>query len=98
MEELMTNTKEIRIVSVSEKSTKDGRKFKTYKTVSKHGDLMDLKFVRTCLTIPEEPCVLIVKRADANVDTRKQYPVVWIKDVVEIRPLEKKESNIDEFI
>lgn len=89
--------KEIKVVKVTPIETKDGKKFTAYKTVGKDGKLLDLRFRRDVTNTPTEPCVIVVADGNANVDTTRQYPVVWVNEIEEIKPLERK-SNIDEFI
>lgn len=74
----------------------EGKKFTTYKAIAKGGRLMDVRFTRDCKNKPTEKCEILVKPENANVDTTRQYPILWIKDVEEIRPLERK-NNTDEY-
>lgn len=91
-----TKVRKFRIVEVKEITTKDGQKFNAYKTISNGGRKMDVRFVRKCNNIPTEPCVIVVDEDDCNVDTTRQYPILWIKNVQSIEQFERK-SNIDEF-
>lgn len=85
-----------KIIEVKELSTKDGRKFNAYKTIGKGNKKIDCRFVRGCANIPSEPCVIVVDEEDANVDTTKQYPILWVKNVVRIETFERK-SNIASY-
>jgi len=96
MSEQIIDTREIKITEVKE-INKDGKKFKTFKTVTKDGKKMDVKFTQTCLNIPSEPCIVVVDKEKANVATNRMFPCLWIKDVIEIKPLVVKESNIDDY-
>lgn len=89
--------REFKVIEVKEITMKNGNKFTAYKTVGKGGRKMDLRFVRTCKNIPTENCIICVNDEDCNVDTTRQYPILWIKNVQSIKPLGKKSSNIDEF-
>ncbi len=86
----------VKIIEAKEVTTKDGRKFLAYKTVDKSGKKMDVRFTKECRNTPREACVVIVDDSQANVDTARQYPCLWIKDVESIEPLERK-SNMAEF-
>lgn len=96
MSEKIIDTREIKITEVKE-INKDGKKFKAFKTIAKNGTKMDVKFTQTCLNIPTEPCIVVVDKEMCNVATNRQFPCLWIKDVVEIKPLAVKESNIDDY-
>lgn len=87
----------IKIIEVKEMTTKEGRKFKVYKTVDKNGKKMDLKFRQSVTPLPTEPCVLLINDSkNVNVDTTIQYPCVWVHALDGIEELEKK-CNISEF-
>lgn len=85
-----------KIIEVNEIETKEGRKFKAYKTIAKGGRKMDVRFVQKANNVPDEPCVIVVDEDNANVDTTRQYPILWIKDVLRIEPFERK-SNLSDF-
>lgn len=86
----------VKIIDVKEVTPKSGQKFNAFKTVDKNGKKMDVKFTRDCRNVPTEPCEIVVDDSAANVDTNRQYPCLWIKDVLEIKPLPRK-SNMAEF-
>lgn len=87
----------IKVVEVKEMTTKEGRKFKVYKTVDKTGKKMDLKFRQSVTPLPTEPCILLINDPkNVNVDTTKQYPCVWVRGLDGIEELEHK-SNVSEF-
>ena len=86
----------IKVIEVKEIKTNDGKQFMAYKTVGKGGRKMDLRFVKGCQNIPTEPCYIEVEDDDANVDTTRQYPIVWVKQVKSILPFERK-SNLSDF-
>ena len=87
----------VKIIDVKEVTPPTGQKFKAYKTVDKNGKKMDVKFTRECRNVPTEPCEIIVDDRQANVDTNRQYPCLWVKDVVEIKPLPRKSNMADFF-
>lgn len=91
----MTEVK-FKIIEVKEITTKDGKKFDAYKTIGKGGRKMDVRFVRTAKNLPTQPCVIVVNEEDANVDTTRQYPILWIKDVIRIEDFERK-NNVGDF-
>lgn len=92
----MASTIEIKIIEAKEITAKNGNKFTAYKTVGKGGRKMDVRFIRTCSKTPTEPCTIVVERANANVDKTRLYPILWIKDIVEIKENVRKD-NLDEF-
>lgn len=87
----------IKVIEATEITPRTGAKFTAFKTVDKTGRKMDLKFTRDCRNIPTEPCEIIVDDSQANVDTNRQYPCLWVKDVLEIRPLPRKSNMADFF-
>lgn len=87
----------IKIIEAKEITPKSGAKFTAFKTVDKSGKKMDVKFIRDCRNVPTEPCEIIVDDSQANVDTNRQYPCLWIKEVLEIKPLERKSNMADFF-
>lgn len=92
----MEKTREFKIVEVKDIKTKDGRSFKAYKTVGKNGKKIDVRFVRDCNNIPKEPCTIVVLDTNCNVDETRQYPILWIKQVEEIKEMEHK-SNVGKY-
>lgn len=80
----MNETKELKVV-VEQKSTKDGRKFNTFKTFSKNGRKTDLKFTKEVTNVPTKNCVIVVNVDDMNLDERGMYPIVWVKAIQEIK-------------
>lgn len=87
----------VKIIEVKEVTPKNGQKFNAFKTVDKNGKKMDVKFTRDCRNVPTEPCEVVVDDSMANVDTNRQYPCLWIKDVLEIKPLPRKSNMADFF-
>lgn len=89
--------RKFKIIEVNEITTKDGKKFKAYKTVGKGGRKMDVRFVRDCNNVPSEPCVIVVNEEDCNVDTTRQYPILWVKNVERTEDFERKNNMSDYF-
>lgn len=77
-------TKKIKI-RVQEKETKDAngkvKKFNTYKTTTKNGRLMDVKFRKEVTNLPTESCYAIIGIDDMNVDKNREFPVLWVSAV-----------------
>ena len=92
----MEEMKTFKIIEVRDIDTKDGKKFKAFKTIAKNGKKLDVRFQRECQNIPTEPCEIHVLASNCNVDASRQYPILWIKNVESITPLERK-SNIDDY-
>lgn len=88
--------KKFRIIEVKEITTNDGKKFNAFKTIGKGGRKMDVRFNRDVKNTPIEPCVVVCEDTECNVDTTRQYPILWIRNITRIEPIERK-SNVDEF-
>lgn len=88
--------KRFKVIEVKEITTKDGKKFNAFKTLANGGRKMDIRFVRNAHNIPTEPCIIVCNEEDCNVDTSRQYPILWIKDVIAIEPFTKK-NNVSDF-
>ena len=89
--------RKFKIIEVKEIENKNtGAKFNAYKTVGKSGKKMDVRFTKDCENIPKEPCTIVVDENDANVDTSRIYPCLWIKHVIRIENTERK-SNLADF-
>ena len=89
--------RKFKIIEVNDITTRDGKKFKAYKTIGKSGRKMDVRFVRDCNNVPTEPCVVVVNEENCNVDTTRQYPILWIKSVERIEGFERKNNTSDYF-
>lgn len=90
--------RKIKVAKVREVvSKKTGAKFKAYQCVAKDGTLMDLKFQQAAHNIPTEPCWIICDDEMVNVNTRTEYPTVWVKDVKRIEPLRSGSSNAGDY-
>ncbi len=88
--------RKFKIIEVSEITTKDGKKFNAYKTLANGGRKMDVRFVRNCKNIPTKPCVIVCEEGQCNVDTTRQYPILWIKDVVRIEETQRT-NNVSKY-
>lgn len=80
-------------------STKDGKKFTTYKAVKADGKLMDCRFTKAVGPIPESFGSIVVDESACNVDRNRKYPVLWVKEVKEFVPRANTGANteIDEL-
>ena len=88
--------RKFKITEVKEITANNGNKFNAFKTIANGGRKMDVRFVRNCKNVPTEPCVIVCDENDCNVDTTRQYPILWIKNVISIEPFERK-NNISDF-
>ena len=88
--------KKFRIIEVNEVTAKNGNKFSAYKTLANGGRKMDVRFTRNCHNVPVEPCIVVCNEEDCNVDTSRQYPILWVKEVIRIEPYKRK-NNIADF-
>lgn len=86
-------TKKIKILVAERKSAKGS--FNTYKTTTKNGRLMDVKFRKEVKELPTENCYAIINVDDMNVDSNRQYPVLWVSAVQGYESFEdnSKENN-----
>lgn len=91
------NEIKIKIIEVKSVETKDGKKFNAYKTVGKGGRKMDVRFVQGCQNVPTEPCLIVCEEDKCNVDTSRQYPILWVKNVERIEPIVRK-NNVSEYL
>lgn len=74
-------------VLVTERTTKDGRKFNTYCTFSKNGRRTELKFRKTVTNLPVKDCYIVVNPDAVTLDTSKEYPVTWVAEVLAIEDI-----------
>ena len=94
-------TKKIEII-VEEKKTSEGKKFNTYKTFTKNGRKIDVKFRKEVKNLPTENCFATIEVDSMNVDKSKRFPVLWVSEVVgydsvdEVRK-ESQKKVIDEL-
>lgn len=97
-------TKKIQIVVTEKTVTKEGKeiKFNTYKTRTKNGRILDVKFRKEVENLPAENFSAIICVDDMNY-ADGDYPVLWVKAVQsfeEYKTLTAKEINkkkIDEL-
>ena len=73
-------TKRVKII-VQEKKTSDGKKFNTYKAVTKNGRLVDCKFRKEVKELPTETCYAVIGVDDMNLQKNTEYPVLWVSAV-----------------
>ena len=92
MKEELKEIKRIKVL-VYEKQTKEGKKFNTYKTVSKNGRLMDVKFRKEVKDLPEKNCFAVIACDNMNIDSNREYPVLWVNAVENYLPLDEVASE-----
>ena len=82
-------------IKVTEKTTSTGKKFPTFKTTSKNGRLIDVKFRQSVNNVPSTNCIVIVDEDKCHLNTSNEYPVLWIEEIVEIKSIAEAsaESN-----
>ena len=82
-------------ITVTPKKTADGRSFNTFKTYSKNGRPIEVKFRKEVKNVPDKNCFIVVNEDNAHLNTAGEYPVMWIADIVEILDIasESAESN-----
>lgn len=74
----------------------DGTEFLSYKAYTKRG-WVDLKFPKTVENTPKENCFIFVEKENMNINRKKKFPEIWVKEIKEIKPLEKVEQNISDY-
>ena len=87
----------IRVIEVKEITAKNGNKFNAYKTVDKRGKKLDLRFTRDVTLLPKKPCTIIVPEDKCNVSTNREYPVLWVQEVLRIEETQRK-TNVSDYI
>ena len=97
-------TKKIEILVEERTTHKDGKekKFNTYKSFTKNGRKIDVKFRSDVKNLPTEHCYAVINVEDMNVDNSGRFPVLWVKEVQSYESVEetRKENNkkkIDEY-
>lgn len=87
-------TKKIK-VTVTAKKTADGREFNTFKTYSKNGRAIELKFRKEVKNVPEKNCYITCDVDDMHLNTSGEFPVLWIKAIQSVEDMEtaNAESN-----
>ena len=78
---LEIETREITI----ERANGETNTFKAYKTFTKTGKKMDVKFTREVKPVPEENCYIKVHVDNMNVDRNRKFPVLWIREIEEFQ-------------
>ena len=93
------NEVRIEIVKVDDVVIKDrGLNFKAYKTITKNGKFMDVRFRRDVVNPPKAPCVIYVDEDKVNVDDQRRYPIMWVSEIKRTEPLSAKPSNIGKYL
>lgn len=82
------------LIKATEKTTTDGaKKFYTYKTFSKNGRAVDVKFTQETGFNPKEDCVIEVLNGNCDLNTSGRFPVLWIRDVERVVPKEEIDAE-----
>lgn len=88
----------IRVIEVKEVTARSGNKFMAYKTVDKRGKKLDLRFTREVTLLPKKPCTIIVNDDKCNVSTNREYPILWVQEVIRIEDTTQRKTNVSEYI
>lgn len=80
-------TKKIK-VTVTPRKTADGRTFNTFKTYSKNGRAIELKFRKEVKNVPETNCYIVCNVDDMHLNTSGEYPCLWVKEIQSIEDIE----------
>lgn len=85
-------------IYVTERTTKDGAKFNTYKILeSATHKRVDLRFTRACSPTPTEDCVIVVHKDNINKDLNRDYPCYWVKEVTDVLPLQLSTADVTKY-
>lgn len=90
------DTREIRIKG-REVELADGRSFMAFRAVQKDGKMIDCRFRSDCNLIPKESGTITVAAKDMNVNRAGEYPVLWVKHVINFKPQAVNLSAADLF-
>lgn len=76
---------------------KDGKKtsFLAYTTFDKYKNKLTLKFTQAVKNTPTENCFIVVSRDKMNISNKKKYPVLWVREIMEIKPLDFNTTEDD---
>ena len=88
----------IRVIEVNEVTATNGNKFMAYKTVDKRGRKLDLRFTREVTLLPKKRCTIIVADDKCNVSTNREYPILWVQEVLRIEDNTQRKSNVSEYL
>lgn len=81
------------LIKVTEKTTNDGKKFYTYKTFSKNGRAVEVKFTQESGFNTKEDCIIEVLEGKCDLNTSGMYPVLWIRKVERVVPKEEIDAE-----
>lgn len=82
------------LIKATEKKTKEGdKKFYTYKTFSKNGRAVEVKFTQESGFNSKEDCVIECLPTNCDLNTSGMYPVLWIRAVERIVPKEEVDAE-----
>lgn len=89
-------------VRVTERNTKDGRKFNTYSTFSKNGRKTELKFKKEVTNLPVKDCYIVVLIQNININTSGEFPVCWVSAIESIEDIatvdaEKNAAAVNDY-
>lgn len=79
-------TRKIKI-KVTPKKTADGRTFNTFKTFSKNGRAIEVKFRKEVKNVPEKDCFIVANEDDLHLNTSGEYPVMWVQAIIDTEDL-----------
>ena len=82
------------LIKTTEKTTTDGsKKFYTYKTFSKNGRAVEVKFTQESGFNSKTDCVIECKTVNCDLNTSGMYPVLWVRAVERIVPKEEIDAE-----
>lgn len=85
-------------IYVSERVTKEGAKFNTYKILeTATHKRVDLRFTRACLPLPTEDCIIVVHKDNINKDLNRDYPCYWVKEITDTLPLQLSTADVSKY-
>lgn len=91
---MATENKTLKLeIRVTERKTKEGKKFNSFEVLNKDGRFMDCRFRKEVKQIPEDNCFINVLPENVSVDSKRKYPRVWIHQVESIEDKYSPDSN-----
>lgn len=89
----MEGTYNVKVI-VREEKTKDGKTFNAFKVVETNGKLVDCRFRKEVKNVPTETCIMVVKKDDIYLDSKRIYPCYWVKAIQELKPIERTSKEL----
>lgn len=93
--------KELVLFANEMQAKETGNKFIAFRTTTKNGRFITVKFRKEVKNAPDKPGTywLKVLAENVSIDANRQYPVLWVHAVEEIAPyIKTSKADINEYI